>query len=109
VTERLEQLWKPYRRELRRDFVALSELVRRIHRADPDLDGRKVREATLELLRYALVRGDAEAGQFEDGDFAAWGQPPDEVVRRAAAAWDELGGREPNVGEILWLREPRSG
>src|SRR4051794_40271768 len=84
VSERLAQIWEPYRHELRRDFVALSELVRRVRRVDPELDGREVRETTLEVLRYALVRGEAEAGRFEDGDFVAFDQQPDEVVRQAA-------------------------
>jgi len=95
IPERLEEIWQPYRHELRRDYVALSELIRRVRRVDPELDDRQVRETTLEVLRCALVRGEAEAGQFEEGEFVPWGEPPGEVVRRAAVEWDELGGKDP--------------
>ncbi|MEY2425948.1 MAG: hypothetical protein QOI61_1520 [Actinomycetota bacterium] len=107
-SERFEQIWAPYRHELRRDYVSLSELVRHVRWIDPGLDDRGARETTLEVVRNALTRGDAEAGQFVDGAFTAWVLAPDEVVRRAAAEWDELGDRVPNPGEILWLNEPNA-
>lgn len=91
----LEALWAPYRHELARDYVSLSELIRRVRRERPDLDERAT---TLEVLDYAIERGDAETGMFEDGKFVAR-----EID--AAAEWDRL-GREPNVGEVLWLNAP---
>jgi hypothetical protein len=100
----VEQLWEPYREELRRDFISLSELVRRVARMHPDLGDADVRRATFDVLRYVLEREEAEAGQFDGGTFAPWDQPPGVVVRRAAEAWDAL-GRTPNVGEILWLQD----
>ncbi len=100
----VELLWERYRVELRRDFIALSELVRRVARVHPDLGEADVRRATFDVLRFALEREEAEAGQFEDGVFVPWDQPPGVVARRAADAWDAL-GRTPNVGDILWLQD----
>ena len=92
-----------------RDFVSLSELIGRVQRERSDLDERGARLATLELLRYALARNEAEVGNFSPGkkDLVVWGEPCEEAVRRVALEWDRL-GRQPLPGEVAWLQVPRS-
>jgi hypothetical protein len=107
--EHLENLWRPYRKELERDYVSLSELVRHVQRVHPELRAGETRDLTLRLLDYALRRKEAQAGQFtpEDSAFVVWHEPPEAIVERVTREWNALGDPVPNVGLIMWLRSPR--
>ena len=106
--DQLEHIWRPYRQELRRDYVSLSELVRRTRRVHPNLSDDELRHALLQLLGYVLRRREAQAGQFAQGrEFVGWEQTPEEILERIEREWQALGPSDPAVGAIMWLREPR--
>lgn len=88
--------------------MSLSELIRRTRRVVPEADARQVRDLTLRVVHHALSRGEAQAGQFtpDSYEFQVWKDAPEEIVRRVDDEWQALGGPEPNVGEVMWLRAP---
>lgn len=108
----LEAIWAPYRVELQRDIVSLSELYRSVKRVRPGIDWADARAATLDVVEYALNRDEAEAGQFVPPHairFEKWRMGPQHVRARIDREWNALGaGSEPHVGQIVWLRRPRS-
>ena len=72
-----------------RDFVSLSELIRRVRRLDPARSDSATKATTLALLAYALERGDARASQFDSGrnHFVIWNCPVEDIVAHAADEW----------------------
>lgn len=105
----MEDIWAPLRAELARDYVGLWEVVRRTRAVAPEFDDDRVRETVLEVLGSAVRNGEAEAGTFHGGPektFTAWQDPPAAIIERVALEWTQL-GRDPNIGEVVWLRRPR--
>lgn len=112
--EELERLWAPYRVELERDVVSLSELLRHVIGELPgDAPFEEARAVTLAILRGVAERGEAEFGLYRRRsaavhDWAPWSGARDELMAKVEADWREYGfDRIPLPGEIVYLRRPR--
>jgi hypothetical protein len=88
--------------------VSLSEIFREVRDAEPSLDAGQLRQVTLDVVRYALERGEARAGSFDrtTWSFVVWLEPTDEIIDRINEQWSQLGSRDPNPGELGWLASP---
>jgi hypothetical protein len=107
--ELLERIWAPNRFELKRDYVSLSELARRVQDVLPDDPPfEEVRAVTLQVLRGVAERNEAEFGLFRPKTFEweRWPGSPDELVAKVDADWRAYGDKIPRPGEILYLNQP---
>jgi hypothetical protein len=102
-----ERIWPPFRHELQRDWVSISELGGRVARVAPELDADARREVVLQVLQVVLERREADIGQFAagGGPLVLWSGGPHGRVDRVRLGWSEL-GRDPNPGELAWLQQP---
>ena len=74
------------------------------------LPADEAKEATLTVLRHALLEGRIVPGEFVDQDedtaaFVVWQRSVDETLARIAREWTAL-GRDPNPGEVVCLVSP---
>jgi hypothetical protein len=108
--EQLERLWAPYRVELERDHVSLSELLRHVIRDLPDgTSFEEARATTLAILHGVAERDEAEFGLFRPKTFEwiRWPGSPDELIAKVEADWRVYGfDKVPLPGEILYLNKP---
>ena len=94
------------------DHVGLWSLVKRIRRAGA-ADDSNILKTTQDLILPFLSEGAIIAGQLvrddefhasrlEGYEFHQWNMPPQEVIARIEAEWTGL-GRDPNIGQIVWV------
>ena len=103
--DQLEELWRPSREELERDYVSLWELVGRVRRIEGDVGDDAVRTTVLALIARALDRSEVQAGTHPRGKAGlehVWRAPTAEIITRIRDEWIAL-GRDPMPGEIVWL------
>lgn len=89
------------------DHVGLWVVVRRVREFLGTDQSEKIKPFTLSLLGFLLKEGLIVAGfPTPDGrGFDPWRFPPDEIIRRVADEWDNL-GRDPKAGEVVWFTTP---
>lgn len=90
------------------DWVAAAEVAWIAKSMGGAATNHEIKALSVELIQAVLVAGLMEAGDVTDGGFFAWGVPPDEAVARIERSWDQL-GRLPNIGDVCWLSNTRSG
>lgn len=86
--------------ECREDYVGLWSIVKRVQ--DTALERSRTTHVTLSIIRKLLQEGSVVAGQFGGNEFKLWNAPPEEIVATIASEWERL-GRDPTLGEIVWL------
>jgi hypothetical protein len=109
--DRLEELWSSKRYELTVDYVSVWEILRLVHRMEPQLDGQAARDTVLTLIERALDRSEAEIGTWPRGRQGlehVWHEPTDVIIDRIRREWIAL-GRDPMPGEVAWLQRPGLG
>lgn len=75
---------------------------------DEEVDEYEIRRMAMEILRPLLEEGLIEAGPI-GGDWSeAWSLPPNEVLSKIEAIWDEFGS-EPQMWDICWFRTTKKG
>jgi hypothetical protein len=88
-------------RELDEDYVGLWVLPWHLHRALPGASDTTVRELAESILRALVAEGvvlgdlDGDTGEFLPWDVA-------DPVAVAIGEWAML-GRDPNIGDVVWL------
>jgi hypothetical protein len=80
------------------DYVCLAKVVSDVRQS---LGTAGLVESTLFVISALLDQG-VIAGQVENETFRIWRIPNDNILRRIREEWREL-GREPTMGEIVWL------
>lgn len=97
--------------EAQSDIVGLWAIHWEVRQRMPRLQPRDAKSATLAIVAEVLGERSLVAGEFRDRDeatavFEPWSLGATESVARISAEWDAL-GREPNLGDIVWLVDPR--
>lgn len=86
------------------DYLGLWELVASVRYESDTDDAGEIRRRTLALVRGMLAEGLASPGfPTRDGHFDVVEMDTEDAIARISGEWDEL-GREPDVGDIIWLR-----
>ncbi len=88
------------RTELAQDYVGLWSIVREVRESTSD--SNRVRELTLSLIRQLLEDPHVVAGEFVAGKFVRSSESPAILINRIESQW-KSGGREPDIGEIVWF------
>lgn len=92
--------------ELKVDYVGLWSFLWKLTRAFPEASNQEIRSMTIQLIREVMVEECAWAGMPKsDGSFQRWETNVEESIELIQQEWDEL-GREPNIGDIVWLMIP---
>ena len=91
------------------DSIGLWEVVRRVRRHNATASDDGVRSITLQVVRDLLSAGYMRTGQpLHDGSFVPSAETPAEAMRRIEAEWMAL-GRDPDLGDIVWLSNTEKG
>jgi hypothetical protein len=86
--------------ECREDYVGLWSIVKEVRSCV--VHEATVPERTLAILNQLLLGGEVVAGEFKGKEFSAWEVPTSSVLLRIQSEWVRL-GRDPDIGEIVWL------
>jgi hypothetical protein len=92
--------------ECRHDFVGLWILVREVRERLPQLTVAELRSIVIDIVARALQTHVAVPGEFAGNEFVQWASPLEETLRRIDAGWVAL-GRDPDIGDLVWLVAPR--
>jgi hypothetical protein len=91
------------------DYIGFWEVLRISRRTLPDLDNESRRimilDAILDLIEANHV---ALGAPTRAGEFVEWKMNPEEAIEEVSTKWSLL-GRDPNVGEVVWLRLTEAG
>lgn len=92
------------------DWVGLWEVVREARESSfPAHGGPIIRKLVMDSIRFLLDQGLVEVGEVTEGHgFTPWGLPASGILRKIEARWDRL-GRDPDIGEVAWLRNTQQG
>jgi hypothetical protein len=106
----IDQVKRVLIEEAQTDTVGLWAVLWQVKQEIPLLTPDEARQATLTAIREALGEEHVIPGEFMDQDentaaFVVWQLSVDEVVARIEREWAAL-GREPNLGEVVWLVDP---
>jgi len=96
--------------EAQTDTVGLWAVLWDVELEIPSLTVDEARQATLTVIREALMEDHIVVGGFVDQDeeisvFVPWGLSVDDAVTRIEREWVNL-GRKPDLGEIAWFVDP---
>ena len=98
----LEQLLDDFLKEAQEDHVGLWAVLWVLKSKFPGNSPNELQSKTISLIERMLERG-AVAGMFVAKSFQPWNdQNPRSVGARIRREWREL-GREPDIGDIVWL------
>jgi hypothetical protein len=81
------------------DIVGLWAIIWHLRQAIDEQED--IFEATLRVVSTLLDKG-IVAGQFRNDRFEIWRMPKAEVLGKIRNDWRTL-GREPNLGDVVWL------
>lgn len=96
--------------ELQDDHIGLWSVLWEARRVFPEFSAEDSRLLVIRLVRDLLLSGVAFAGAPK-GDapgFVRWQMTPDEAISRIDREWRDL-GRDPRLGDIVWLTAPGNG
>ena len=90
------------------DYIGLWEILRADGRLAHPVDSDRV-ERVLGAIGELIDKGYAVPGApIRFDGFEPWPLGPSEAIARIRRDWDTL-GREPNVGEVVWLANTEAG
>lgn len=91
------------------DWVGLWVVVRFLREAAPEASSSEIRTMTLALIRELLDQQLMQLGFPQaDGSFSPLDAPTADTIARIDAEWQHL-GREPTIGDIVWLENTDQG
>ena len=91
------------------DYVGFWEPVRLLRRREPRLNESELKKVILMTIRSLVDDDLMEFGEVNvDGTFSTWALTSHEAISVIRDQWDSL-GRDPNVGEIVWMHNTLSG
>ncbi len=107
----IDEIKRSLDQETQTDTVSLWAVLWQIKQNMPLLTPDEAKQATLTVVREALLENRIVLGEFVDQDedtavFAVWQLSLDDALARIEREWAAL-GREPNLGEVVWLVDPR--
>jgi hypothetical protein len=86
------------------DYLGLWEFVASVRDESDSDNAGEIRRRTLALVHGMLDEGLASPGfPTRDGHFDVVEMDAEDAIARISREWGEL-GREPDVGDIIWLR-----
>ena len=91
--------------ELTLDYVGLWSVVLLARHALGRIGDRELRQIVLKGVGQLLDLDEIELGfPLRDGRFLAWTYAPKDALAKIEREWEAL-GRDPNIGEIVWLNK----
>ena len=95
--------------ECREDHIGLWSVVRDVRHALPNATDQTVKATVMSLVESLLATSPVKVGfPKHDGiGFEPWRLPCNRIIKRIRAEWDAL-GRDPGIGEIVWLSATNS-
>lgn len=84
------------------DYVGLWSIIWQFREIYKETEPLEIRRGTLQVVEALLEAGLIQAGTFNDGEFEVWGLSSEEILNYIKDVWEE-GGKEPNIGEIVWF------
>lgn len=106
--DKIADIWAAHRDEIQRDSVGPWMIAGFVRYQRPELSESETQDLVLDVIAYALRRGEAIAGTHRrgiDGLAEVWSEPTDEIITRIRREWDAL-GRVPHPGEVVMLEAP---
>ena len=93
------------RLELPVDWLGLWVVVLIARSALGPIGDRELRQSVLKGIGQLLDLDEIELGfPTRDGRFVPWTNAPEDALARIEGEWEAL-GRDPNIGEIVWLNK----
>jgi hypothetical protein len=100
----MNKLFRELVQECCDDYVGLWAIVRQAR--ENVADESMVFETVIALIERLITEGGAVAGDFEGDEFLEWQLPVSAVLKKVEQQWRAL-GRDPTIGEVVWLTVKR--
>lgn len=72
-------------------------------------DTAEIRKITFQILERFIDEPEIQFGNpTDDGSFVQWDTPRNQIMSRIEREWANL-GRQPNIGDIVWLYYQNAG
>jgi hypothetical protein len=110
TSTKIDQIGRVLVEETRTDTVGLWAVLWQVKHEMPALTPDETKQATLIVIRKALLEERVVAGNFVDEDddnkaFVVWPSSAEDSIARIDREWTAL-GREPNLGDVVWFVDP---
>lgn len=93
------------------DYFGLWAVVKELRVAYPDTSDSAIRVLNMDLIRPLVHKGLVDVGptdiDIETWEEHPWPGPPEAIMARIEALWDEVG--EPKMWDICWMLTTEAG